>query len=302
MLELRLVPEEATRVAAIRAGAADIAAVGLAARTQVEAGGGRLIFGQEGAAFDILQLGCWEPQIPCRDKRVRQALSYAIDKKAMQKLLGGPEVMQIKGWIVVTPNTIGYSQELDPFPYDPGKARQLLADAGYPNGKGFGKLIINTWVSKSFPLMVESAQLGADSWRRELGLEVEVKVGDETNLLSQSRTTNDLNGQVVWRDNDTRPDASARLRSEYATPALGRRSRSHNDPELVALTEKALGVFDPVEREKALEGVYRRVRDESYHINLGYVNIPWGVGPRIRTWEPYPMVLYASALHTITLK
>jgi hypothetical protein len=44
------------------------------------------------------------------------------------------------------------------------------------------------------------------------------------------------------------------------------------------------------------------MREEANQINLGYINIPWGVGPRVVTWEPYPLAPYPSALHTVTLK
>ncbi len=301
VLNLRLVPEEATRVAAIRAGDADIAPVSPGSRKQVETGGGRLVFGEEGVIFHIYQLGCWKPQHPCHDKRVRQALNYAIDKELMRdKLFGGPEVMQVNGWFAVTRSTIGYSPELDPYSFDPVKARQLLADAGYPGGKGFATLVINTWVSPSVPLLTESAQLGADFWKRELGLKVEVRVGDKAALRRTQQRTEDLHGQILWSDNETRVDATSIMRSYYGDPNSPR--TEHRDPELFALLQKALAVSDLVEREKVLNSLYRRLRDEAYNIPLGYVNIPWGVGPRIRTWQPYPLSFYPSALHTITLK
>jgi peptide/nickel transport system substrate-binding protein len=300
-LRMFLVPEEATRVAALRAGEADIAPVSIASRKQVEAGSGRIVFGQEGVYFNIKLLGCWKAQWPCQDKRVRQALEYAIDKETMRdKLYGGPEVMQVKGWLGVTPSTIGYTPELDPFPYDPDKARQLLADAGYPNGEGFGKVIVDTWVSTSLPLMPESAQLAADDWRRELGLDVEVRVGDETALKKAYTLTEDLYGHVLWRDNETRIDAARLMRSDYANPDV--KTTLHNDPELFELTNKALTVYDSAEREKVLNSTYRRLWDESYELGIGYVNIPWAVGPRILSWEPLPLAFYPSALHTITLK
>jgi hypothetical protein len=37
-------------------------------------------------------------------------------------------------------------------------------------------------------------------------------------------------------------------------------------------------------------------------MGIGYLNIPWAVGPRIVTWEPFPLAFYPSGLHTITLK
>jgi peptide/nickel transport system substrate-binding protein len=303
-MDLYLVPEEATRVAAMRAGDADIAPVSLALRSQVEAGGGRLVFAQEGSYFRVRMYGCWNlPELtrPCDDKPVRQALGYALDKELMRdKLYGGPEVMQVKGWTAVTPSTVGYSPELDPFPFDPNKARQLMADAGYPNGEGFGKLVINTWPSTTSPLMVESAQLAAEMWKRELGLDTEVRVGDEAALKEASSLTKDLHGQILWRDNETRIDAADTIRSGYGSPE--EIDKVHNDPEVVDLVKQATAVFDPEEREVALNRAFQRLREEGYDINVGYLNIPFAVGPRIQTWEPYPLAFYPSALHTITLK
>ena len=302
-LDLLLVPEVATRVAALRAGDADIAPVGLDSRKQVEAGGGRVVLGQEGVAFEIRWLGCFQPQFPCHDKRVRQALNYAIDKVTMQnELYGGPEVFQIKGFGVVTPSTIGYSPELDPYPFDPDKARQLLADAGYPGGEGFGKLVINTWTSPSTPLMPESAQLAAENWKRELGLEVELRIGEEAGVKKASKLSTELYGQLLWRDNETRIDRADTFQSSYGLPPSKKKDTRHNDPELFALARETLAVFDPVERVTALNSAYQRLREEAYEIPLGYFNIPWGIGPRIQTWEPYPLAFYPSALHTITLK
>jgi len=300
VMVLRLVPEEATRVAALRAREADIAPVSLASRQQIEAGSGRMVFGQEGVVWYIRHKGCWEPQFPCHDKRVRQALAYAIDKELIRdRLYGGPEVMQVKGWHAVTPSTIGYSPDLAPYPFDPNKARQLLAEAGYPGGQDFGKLVVHTWVSVSTPLMPEAAQLGADFWKRELGLDVEVKVGDQA-ALTKAAADLQLSGSIVWGDDEARPDAAGHMRGLYANPE--RKDTAHKDPELFALAQQALAVYDPVEREKVFNNMYRRMRDEAYYLPLGYMNVPWGVGPRIQTWEPYPLALYPSALHTIILK
>ena len=303
--DFRLVPEESVRAAALRAGQADFAPISLASRKQIEGGGARIVFGEEGAFFWILWLGCWKPEFPCSDIRVRQALQYALDKELIRdQLYGGPEVMRVKGWAWITPTTLGYSPEIDPFPFDPDKARQLLADAGYPGGKGFGKVIINTHFAKVVPLVPESAQLAADMWKRELGLEVQVRVTDFTALKKQTRFTEDLYGQLYWRDNDTRPDGSKIVRptNTWGGSTSVSKSRAHEDPELAALSAKVHAILDPAEREKALIAAYQRFRDEAYWFGLGYINIPWGVGPRILTWEPYPVAIHPSALHTITLK
>ncbi len=300
--DLRLIPEVATRVAALRAGEADIAPINLGGLKQVEAGGGRAVFGQEGTYFFARLLGCWKEQLPCHDKRVRQALNYAIDRQVMRdKLYGGPEVMQVKGFTQITASTFGYSPDLDPFPFDPNKARQLLTDAGYAGGKGFGKLIINTWQSSALPLMPDAAQLVAASWKQELGIEAEVKIGEEAAIKKLTRLTEDAYGQVLFRDNETRLDGSDMLNSTYGRNP-DRPDSASRDPEITELAQKTRVIMDPVAREKALIQTYRRLREESYEISFGYFNIPWGVGPRIQTWQPYPLAFYPSALHTITLK
>ena len=298
-LDLVMVSEESTRVAALRAGETDIAPASLQSRKQVEAGEGRLVFAEEGVAVEVRWMGCWEPQHPCSDKRVRQALDYAIDKELIRQTLYGPEVFQVKGWVGVTPSAIGYTPELDPRPFDPDKARQLLAEAGYPGGEGFAKLIVNTWGETSSPYQVEGAQLVADTWRRELGIPVEVVVGEETGIKKQWKAQA-LNGQVMWRDDEARRDATAWTNSAYGN--IKTKNRRHEDPELLAVVQETVQIVDQAEREAALTKLFPRLKDESYQLGIGYVNIPWAVGPRVLTWEPYPISGWVTALHTITLK
>jgi hypothetical protein len=76
----------------------------------------------------------------------------------------------------------------------------------------------------------------------------------------------------------------------------------HNTPELFALVAQTLAVTGQPGSEKAFNSLFRQLREEAYQIPMGYINAPWGVGPRIVKWEPFPVAEYASALHTITLK
>jgi peptide/nickel transport system substrate-binding protein len=297
-VDLRKVPEEATRAAALQAGEADIAPVSLDTREQVESGGGRIIWGQEASYIRVQLLGDWLPEVPFSKKEVRQALQYALDMEQFQALFG-EGVFVPKGWAFVTPSSTGYSPELDAYPFDPDKARELMAQAGYPNGEGFGKLIINTWVSRGVPFLPESAELAANFWRSELGIDAEVRVGDETALKQAANAGDTLYGQIVWRDNEARVDGVSSIRSGFATPDnLG---RAHNNPEIFEMATQAISVIDPVEQDAALKTLYQRLRDEGYRLSIGYVNVPWGVSPRVLEWTPQPMAFYPSALHTIRL-
>jgi peptide/nickel transport system substrate-binding protein len=312
-LDLRLVPEEATRVAALRAGEADVSPVSVQAQNQVERGGGRIIWAGEGGYFRIMLMGCWSggereglPDMPCADKRVRHALDYAIDRKAIQGLFGGPEAMEVDqgGWNVITPSTIGFSPDLNPPPFDPDKARALLAEAGYktptnPNGKDFGPLVINTWVSALMVFLPESAQLAAESWKRELGIDTEVVVGEEV-AIKRAYKTRSTDGQVIWRDNETRLDAASIIGASYGNPDY--KAKFHNSDDLFNLTKEAISVFDDAERPAALNNLFRRLHDERYQLSVGTINIPWAIGPDVENWEPFPVAFYPSGLHTLKLK
>ena len=314
-LDLLLVPEEATRVAALRAGEADVAPVSLQAKDQVEKGGGRIIWANEGGYFRVMLFGCWSgaereglESYPCEDKLVRQALSYAVNKDEMRDhLYGGREAMETTpggGWGAVTPSTIGYSPELAPYPFDPDKARALLKEAGYktpdnPDGKDFGPLIINTWVSAFMPFLPESAQLAAENWKRELGIDTTVNVGEEVSL-KRSYKAGDLDGQIVWRDNETRLDAASIMGSQFGR--RDKRDRSHNNEDLFLVVEEGISVFDDDLRQVALNKLYLRLYEEQYLIGIGNINIPWGVGPDVANWEPFPVAFFPSSMHTLILK
>ncbi|MDH5288159.1 MAG: ABC transporter substrate-binding protein [Betaproteobacteria bacterium] len=69
---------------------------------------------------------------PMQDPRVREAIDLAIDRKALAEIamegLGAPQNQ------LVTPSIFGYSKKIPAPRYDPARAKQLLAEAGYPNG------------------------------------------------------------------------------------------------------------------------------------------------------------------------
>ena len=72
---------------------------------------------------------------PFLDKRVRQALNYAIDRDAIVENLAGGITKPASQ--PANPSTFGFNPDVKPYPYDPVKARALLAEAGYPDGFKF---------------------------------------------------------------------------------------------------------------------------------------------------------------------
>ena len=102
---------------------------------------------------------------PFDDARVRQALSHAIDRQAIvDNITKAGEIVATS----ITPPTPGYSELLPDTQYDLAKAKQLLADAGFPNGEGFPSfsLLYNTSdVHRKIALAIQQM------WKINLGID-----------------------------------------------------------------------------------------------------------------------------------
>ena len=297
-LDMRLVPEESTRVAALIAGEADIVEVTLQSRPRVEAAGGRYVWIQEGSYTQVRPIGCWIPDLPCNDKRVRYALDYAIDKELIRdNLYGGTEGAGLAGFEAVTPSTLGYSPELDATPYDPEQARELLAAAGYPGGEGYPPFTLYTWQASDTPFMVEHAELIAQMWQDNLGLDVTVEAGQNVSIRERVRNR-ELDGHVYFRSNEGRWDGGSLVRSmHYLDSSL----RQSEDPELARIADEGLSVMDPALRHDAYNKMYLASWEEHYSFSTTYTNLPLGLSERINTYQPWPLGPYPTALWTVTL-
>src|SRR5262249_3182692 len=82
----------------------------------------------------------YDPNVPWalpdaeRARKVRLALNLAVDKQAiMQQILGGLGTV-VGAWLTYPTDPWATEASLKPYPYDPTKAKPLLADAGYPKG------------------------------------------------------------------------------------------------------------------------------------------------------------------------
>lgn len=133
------------------------------------------VLSQELRTFDraaVFYLGLNQNAFPpFRDRRVRLALAYATDKEAIVKvaLMGVPQ----KANGILPPGVLGHDPNLQGIPYDPEKARQLLAEAGYPGGKGFPTLVL-TFREKT-PDLRRAAEMIKEQYRKELGIQVELR-------------------------------------------------------------------------------------------------------------------------------
>jgi peptide/nickel transport system substrate-binding protein len=124
------IPEEASRVAALKTGEADVVSgIPIHQREKILASGKAYLTDQMGV-MPYLGLNTHEP--PFDNVKVRQAANYAINRELINKALLNGKAVICAG--AISPRTFGSDSNLKPYPYDPEKAKKLLAEAGYPNG------------------------------------------------------------------------------------------------------------------------------------------------------------------------
>jgi peptide/nickel transport system substrate-binding protein len=139
-LIMKSVPEGTTRAAMLKTGEADIAYALDGPDAETVKRDPRLqIVASRHASINWLEFADqWDPKSPWSDKRLRLAVNHALDRKAINEAacLG---FCPPAG--VIIPRVMDYALQVEPPLYDPTKARQLLAEAGYPNGLDAGELV-----------------------------------------------------------------------------------------------------------------------------------------------------------------
>ena len=157
-LVFKSVPEPATRLALLKTGEVDIAydLEVLAAEDVKRDPKLRLAFSGGVGSFylDFIE---WDPKSPWHDPRVRLAANYALDRQALsdaERLGASPPAGSI------IPETFEFALPFEPYPYDPDKAKRLLAEAGYPNGFDAGDITPNPPISRWARRSGNSAAVG----------------------------------------------------------------------------------------------------------------------------------------------
>lgn len=177
----RFVREATTRVSQIQAGEVDMVLdVPYSSVAQLEQAG----FGIEIVSVHptiAVQFQNTNPDVPWYDVRVRRAIAHAIDRDAIVEglLRGVPERTATVG-----ENELGYDPDLVDYEFDPEKARELLAEAGYPDGF---TLPLSVW-GGAFAGMRETAE-AVTLYLRQVGIDPQVETLEPAQFLGMIRQT-----------------------------------------------------------------------------------------------------------------
>ncbi|HEY3067145.1 MAG TPA: ABC transporter substrate-binding protein [Methylomirabilota bacterium] len=220
-------------------------------------------------------------QPPASDKRVRQAMHYAMDVHSIVKNLYAGQGKPFSGGLADT--DFGYNPELKPYPYDPERARKLLAEAGHASG-------IDVTLYAGSGTMVNDKQLLetiADSWSK-VGIRARIEMME---MAARQKMNNERtlppNSLMLINPQSTLLDADGSLWRLFHPSGFQGKYWAGNQPgqRFHDLMEQARYTLDEKKRKELYTEATRIVHDEKPWLELFQEVVIYGVSKRM-TFKP----------------
>jgi ABC-type transport system substrate-binding protein len=225
-----------------------------------------------------ISLNCELP--PFTDVRVRRAINYAVNKQRILK------VMLDRGSVahgLLTPVNKGYNEKMSPYPYDPDKARALLAEAGYAGGFETQLVVASDTELYMKAALIVQRDLAA------VGIKMELKkVQGQALYVGQKRKTVPME---VWdwapNFNDPEDSLNSLVNGERITDESCLDTAFYSSDKVNRLFHRGSAEFDPAKRLRIYQRIEEQVFDDAPYVFLIQVDTdelhqPWlkGVKPR----------------------
>jgi peptide/nickel transport system substrate-binding protein len=244
----------------------------------------------------VWYLGFNNGKKPFDDKRVRQALNYAVDKEAIVRdVLKGTGAVS-KG--PVLPGTWGDEGAIKPFPYDPARARKLLAEAGL--GNGFSTTL---WVPESGSGMQSPVAMSTiiQSNLKAVGVNVALQTMEWGTFLAKLRTKEQDMFALSWMAGSEDPDLVMYplLHSSQWTPA-GPNRAMYKNPRFDEVLTQARLTTDQAKRAQLYREAQRLLHDDPPWIFIDHEVQTAAFTKRVQGFKLHPS--FDLHLETISLK
>jgi peptide/nickel transport system substrate-binding protein len=267
-LVFKAVPEETTRLAMLKRGEVDIAYSirGALAEELQRTPGLTLLPNYPPGTFWLAFPDQWtDPKSPWADRRVRLAANHAIDRQAINQAetLG---FSKITGSII--PQTFEFFWQPPVHPYDPAKARRLLAEAGYPNGFAAG----GYYCDGSYANLGEAAV----NYLAAVGIRSQLRPLERAAFIAQNRDKKLRN--IIQTASGAGGNTATRI---DAFVAAGGTFVYGSYPDIEGLVREQAGEVEPKRREATLHRIQQMIHEKAMVAPIWELAFLNGHGPRV---------------------
>ena len=282
-IERRIIVDQGTRRDKFEAGELDIADISMAMFRSVRSDPNLKEKVREFARPSIFYLALNQTSFaPFKDRRVRQAFAHAVNKSQIISTVHEGVPQQAEG--IVPPGVPGHNASFKGLAYDPERAKQLLAEAGYPGGRGFPSLKLSFRAGQED--IKNTAVAVAEDLRNNLGVEVALDETEWTTFLKQ-------------RNDGTMPFYFLRWAADYLDPQNFLSTMLHSrtpentlgyaNPEFDRLCEQADIMQDPAQRFATYGKAERIAVDDAVWVPIYFQKDIELWNPRLRGVEDSAM-------------
>jgi peptide/nickel transport system substrate-binding protein len=294
-LTITAVPDPSTRVALLKTGGADVVPLPISSIEEVK-GAGLTVDTVPGANYSVAWcLGfTLNPESPCNKREVREALSIAIDRQGIADSLYAGLAVPSNAFYS-GPGSYGNPKDLTAPPFEPDRAKELLASVGYTAENPL-KVELRAYEDDadfpSLPTMVEAIAAGY----RDIGIDASIAINDwgahedimEKGELPGMRNNPAVTPVTLWiRGSDNRYDFAAEQLSGYT--AVGKKGKAAWDNTVLKEQQDRLDAvaneFDLAKREVLFADYHKWMGENFNHLPLLAADAVFGVSSKVASWD-----------------
>lgn len=220
---------------------------------------------------------------PFDNVKVRKALAHAIDRQLLtEKVTNG---VQMPAGAFTPPDTLGYTSRAQ-IDFNLEKARKSLAEAGYPDGKGFPKVALTYNTSEDHRKIAEAIQ---QMWKKNLNIDVDIQNKEWKVFLYEMKSMNHQIARRAWAGDYIDPNTFLEIFSSYS----GENRTGWNNPQYDQLLQKAATITNKEERYEIFQQAEKLLLDEAPFIPIYYYTTNNLISKHLKGFYPNIMDYYS---------
>ncbi|TXK83615.1 ABC transporter substrate-binding protein [Paenibacillus sp. N3.4] len=273
-IKFQLMKDESERLAALRSGSVDISMVSNESAKLLESAKSVKVINYLSGEYGYFGMNVKKK--PFDDPRVRQAISYAMDRNEIantvykaQGVPSGPISPALKAYALPVSEFPAYTKNID-------KAKQLLKEAGYENGF---ETAIDT--EAMYQDLVDLSQV-IQQQLQQIGIKVTINKMEEAAYIAKWKSK-DMVTMVGRNSSGTNPDRA--LRFFFATDGSAN-VWNYSNKEYDALVQKALETTDDKQRKEIYNQAQKMVVQDAPNVFLASPKIFYAVSNRVQGFNP----------------